>query len=171
MSVHYAADERYSKDELTEPYVVSLDEVHLTWEERTTIENMLSKSERSLTMFAMGNKACQILKTKFKTAMDKLKDTGPTSKLWVQYFCILILPKEWKDYHQKPIKVLTEDCSESLLGNDHETNSSDVTFIKENTVAQAEVKKVSMTMKNRQASGPNRLLVEFLTADQNYNCS
>lgn len=65
---------------------IILDAVDLTEEERAETENKLRESERSLILFAKENETYQILRDKFKTALHKLEDNGPTSKLWAQYF-------------------------------------------------------------------------------------
>jgi hypothetical protein len=62
---------------------IILDEVDLTKEERAESEKKLRESERSLILFAKENETYQNLRAKFKTALHKLEDDGPTTKLWV----------------------------------------------------------------------------------------
>jgi hypothetical protein len=72
---------------------IFLDEVDLTAEERAETENKLRESERSLILFAKENRTYQSLGAIFKTALHKLEDNGPTSKLRVQYFRLSTLVK------------------------------------------------------------------------------
>lgn len=46
-------------------------------------------------MLAMQNKAFQILRAKFKTSLDKFEGNGPTSKLWIQYYSMSTLIKQF----------------------------------------------------------------------------
>lgn len=94
---------------------ILLDSVHFTEEERTEIENMLTESDRSIIMFTTDNHTYQMLRDKFKVAIDKLEGNGPTSKLWIQYFRMSTLIKlfiqaermgDWKLHLDTVNKVL-----------------------------------------------------------------
>lgn len=72
---------------------IILDEVEMTPEEREETEKLLSDDERSVVMCAENIEAYQVLRVKFKGALEKMRANGPTSQLWVQYFCMTTLIK------------------------------------------------------------------------------
>lgn len=70
-------------------------EVRLSEEEQAEMDRILSDSDRSSILLIKDKSIFQILIAKFKTALDKIEANGPTSKLWVQYFRMNVLMKQF----------------------------------------------------------------------------
>lgn len=82
---------------LTNYALVSLivnNEIEFTEEEHQEIEKLLL-CERSVILRAADNETVQFLSSKFKTAMDQLEQRSPTSKLWIQYYKMTTLMKQF----------------------------------------------------------------------------
>lgn len=71
------------------------DEIQLTDEEKADVERMLKDTERSLIIHAKDNETVQTVSIKYKTALEKLEHDVPTSKLWVQYYRMTTLMKQF----------------------------------------------------------------------------
>lgn len=69
--------------------------IHLTEEDESIIEDTLSKLDRSAIPTAHENEQFQAVATKFTDALRKLESNGPTAKLWVLYFRMVTLAKQF----------------------------------------------------------------------------
>lgn len=69
--------------------------IQLTEEEKSITEDIISNSDRSAILTTNENEQFQTLMTKFTDALCKLESNGPTAKLWVLYFRMVTLMKQF----------------------------------------------------------------------------
>ncbi|GBL91779.1 hypothetical protein AVEN_71414-1 [Araneus ventricosus] len=95
-----------------------METVSFSDEEKAVIESMLTSTDKTALLKADENEFVKVFTTKFKEAMQKLERRGPTAKLWVQYFHITTLIKQffetersgnW-DFHITTIQQILPFC-------------------------------------------------------------
>lgn len=59
------------------------------------MEQLIGHLDKSTILRADENEAFKVVATKFKEALTKLENNGPTAKLWVQYFQMITLVKQF----------------------------------------------------------------------------
>ncbi|GBM16781.1 hypothetical protein AVEN_9373-1 [Araneus ventricosus] len=72
-----------------------METVSFSEEAKAVIESMFTSIDETALLKADENEIVQIFTTKFKEAVQKLERRGPTAKLWVQYFHMTTLIKQF----------------------------------------------------------------------------
>ena len=67
----------------------------LTAEETFVLENLLSDCDKSKILKAHENEKFHSIVTKLNSALQKLEGNGPTAQLWVNYFRMVALVKQF----------------------------------------------------------------------------
>lgn len=76
-------------------HLIFTDEVQLTEAEQGEMDRILNDSDRSSILLIKDTDIFQIVIAKFKTTLNNMEANGPTSKLWVQYFRMTVLMKQF----------------------------------------------------------------------------
>ncbi|GBO37444.1 hypothetical protein AVEN_161634-1 [Araneus ventricosus] len=69
--------------------------VDLSEDEAVMMENTLNNMDPSVVMNIEENELLKVVSTKFRQALHTLESRGPTAKLWVQYFSMVTLIKQF----------------------------------------------------------------------------
>lgn len=74
---------------------IIMNEIELTDEERDSLDSYLNDVDRTIILTAENDNVIQTVRRKFDSKLKEMKTWGPTAQLWVQYFELIILVKQF----------------------------------------------------------------------------
>lgn len=95
--------------------------IDFTDEDRETMDDILNDLDRSVILTAAENALFQIVARKFQEELKKLENNDPTAKLWIQYFRMITLVKQFIEAERMGNWQLHLDTIQKMLPYFHAT--------------------------------------------------